>query len=80
MWERLACWESLEYIAEKQKIDHIDLLVYLLSKHKRFRIKVIAGNFLVHASDIKVLIENYQIYKQRMMECSRIGVGIDECY
>lgn len=65
MWERLVYWGSLEYIAEKQKIDHIDLLVYLLSKHKRFRIKVIAGNFLVHASDTEVLIENYQIYKQR---------------
>jgi hypothetical protein len=80
MWERLVYWESLEYIAKKQEVDHIDLLVYLLSKHERFRIKVIAGNFLVHASDTEVLIENYQIYKQRMMACGQIGAGIDERY
>lgn len=71
-------WKKLENIAEKQKIDHIDLLMYLLSDHDRFRIKVISGYFLVHVSDIKVLMENYQIYKQGMMECSQIDAGIDE--
>ena len=45
-------WESLEDIAAEQKIDHIDLLVYLLSKHEHFRITVIAGSFFVHESDV----------------------------
>lgn len=30
----------------KQKIDHIDLLVYLLSNHECFRINVVAASFL----------------------------------
>lgn len=46
MWEDLVYWEGLEYIAEKQKIDHIDLLVYLLSNHECFRINVVAASFL----------------------------------
>lgn len=37
-------WERLEDIAEGQKIDPIDLIVHLLSKHEHFCFRAIAGD------------------------------------
>ncbi len=46
-------WERLEDVSERQQIDLIDLLAYLLSKHERCRIKVIAGDFIMHEAILR---------------------------
>lgn len=70
--------ESLEDIAAEQEVDHVDLLVYLLSKHECFRIKVIAGNFFLHEGDIERLVKYYRLYKEPDWDSGQTKAGVSE--